>query len=569
MLGRQLVIIGLVSSATAFSQGLVVHTGPCKSSPSPLLLRHFGPRPRRDGTVSFMPTFAATTTTTTTKLYRCLRKARFLSTRVLLSSSSSKASPQEVSTDTSCATTANTSVPNGIGGLPQYGIGSIDLTQKWFDLVKGGDVVATTSIKDPDATVRYGIRTVNIENDGSSSSAVADTSSTSIACMEFVEEITDHANEGTQQQSTAAAHPRVQQINATLSRMQSSISSASSSSQYAVQYERVGEYAAQLQLVRTLRPPPSAGFAASGGDETTCHPPPYDATADSFVVGRFRLQLRPLVGAISTDDLSGLSTGWDIYHNVSPADSRGHYLLIPTLLERDANWRGQVLTRSDCIDLVVLTDSVHPAGSALISYNSVGAGASQNHIHCHLWPCPPIPLLGDGIDSKVGGWECYAVSKAEAVASAALCNEKQDNSEVAVSLLDYPVCCIKLSSTSTIHLGAALGTVIDAVQSMFDAPHNVGLLNRSDGGVDAYVFVRSRERSPRIVPGSRCGSSEMMGVFHTSSEDQLNELVSDEHQDSAGDEAKGAMETVLRDVSYEPRDEVWSQILKHLHTSMK
>lgn len=446
--------------------------------------------------------------------------------------------------------------------MPQYGIASIDLSQKWFDLVQGGKVVATTNVKDPHAVVRYGIRTVDMD---SSSTSPEDKDGTSIACMEFVEEISTDRKE-----QPSSSHPLVQQINATLSRMQSSISFSSSStqqpqpSQYAVQYKRVGNFAAQLQLVRTLRPPPSAGFAAARGGRTSCHPPPYDAQTDSFVVGPLRLQSRPLVATISTNELHDLMTGWDIYHNVSPADSRGHYLLIPTLSEPDTNWRGQVLTKDDCMDLSVLASNIHPAGSALICYNSVGAGASQNHIHCHLWPSPPIPLLED---DNIHGWDCYPASKAEAERSMTLYTGQQedddDEKKVQVSLLDYPCCCIKLSSASTNHLGTVLGTVVDTVQRMFDAPHNACLLNRPDGGVDAYVFVRSRERSPRIVPGSRSGASEMMGVFHTSSEEQLNELSSDEQWVSGDGKVEGAMETVLRHVSLS-YETVWCQITAQL-----
>ena len=39
-----------------------------------------------------------------------------------------------------------------------------------------------------------------------------------------------------------------------------------------------------------------------------------------------------------------------------------------------------------------------------------------------------------------------------------------DNNEVHVSLLDYPVCCIKLSSMSTKNLGEVLGEIMEIVQ---------------------------------------------------------------------------------------------------------
>ena len=479
----------------------------------------------------------------------CLSNASKVGARRLLQSSSSTSTSPSPPPTPGCNR-------NSIGGLPPYSIASVDLAQKWYELVRAGDVVATTTIPADDGaadgkvhTLRYGIgiRTVD-------TSRGADGEESSTACMEFVEEVTSDDD------APGSTHPLVEQINATLSRMQSIISSASSStrqqspSQYAVQYERRGNFAAQLQLVRTLRPPPSIGFAASGGDVVTCHPPTYDQEKDSFVVGPLRLQLRPLVATISAaaeDTNRDLSTSWEIYHNVSPADCRGHYLLIPALTDEETNWRGQVLIESDCKDLVVLASTIEPAGSVLICYNSVGAGASQNHIHAHMWPSPPIPLLPEEGSDEVRGWDCYAASRAAAAASFEV------ESCVEVAMLEYPCCCIKLSSLKTDQLGLALAKVVDVVQSQFDASHNVGLLNRPDGVVDVYVFVRSRERSPRIVPGSRAGASEAMGVFHTSKVDDIKELSSDQ---AYGESNEGPMETVLRDISIETRDDVWESV---------
>ena len=475
----------------------------------------------------------------------CLSNASKVGARRLLQSSSS------TSTSPSSPPTAVCN-QNSIGGLPPYSIASVDLAQKWYELVRAGDVVATTTIPADDGaadgkvhTLRYGIRTVDRGADGEESST---------ACMEFVEEITSDDD------ASKSTHPLVEQINATLSRMQSIISAGDgptrqqSPSQYAVQYERRGNFSAQLQLVRTLRPPPSAGFAASGGDVVTCHPPPYDPEMDSFVVGPLRLQLRPLVATISAAppaDTKELSTSWEIYHNVSPADCRGHYLLIPALAEEETSWRGQILIESDCKDLVVLASTIEPAGSVLICYNSVGAGASQNHIHTHMWPSPPIPLLPEEGSDEVHGWDCYAASRAAAASSFEV------ESCVEVAMLEYPCCCIKLSSLKTDQLGLVLAKVVDVVQSQFDAPHNVCLLNRPDGVVDVYVFVRSRERSPRIVPGSRAGASEAMGLFHTSRAADITELSSDQ---TYGESNEGSMETVLRDISIVNRSAVWESV---------
>ena len=277
---------------------------------------------------------------------------------------------------------------SSIGGLPQYGIGNINLTQRWFDLVQQGKVVATTNIQNPDAVVEYGIRIVEYSTTDQHDDG--DNTSKKIACMEFVQQIV--TEEGG---DDIPPHPVVQHINITLSNLQSSITSSSSSSSsssplqpHAVEYTRVGDYVAQLQFVRTLRPPPSSGFAASGAEKTTCHPPPYDRESDSFVQGPYRLELRPIVGSITRKEIKSfpgkdLTTDWDIYHNVSPADSRGHYLLLPTLSDPKHNWRGQILTSTDCQDIVTLTSTIQPIGSALVCYNSVGATMDGN-----VMPCP-------------------------------------------------------------------------------------------------------------------------------------------------------------------------------------
>ena len=294
------------------------------------------------------------------------------------------------------------------------------------------------------------------------------------------------------------------QINATLSRLQCPVSTSTeqlNSSRHAVALELVGNYAAQLQLVRTLRPHPSAGFgiAPEIGAKSTSRPPPYDDSKDSFVVGPLRLELRPLVALLSSQDLEigALKTRWGVYQNISPVDVRGHFLLVPDLLS-NTNCRGQTLTRNDCHDLVTVATNIRPAGSALLCYNSFGAGASQNHFHCHLWPTPPIPLL----ETCTGvSWDCYAVSKAKVKSAINLAS-----SNVTVAPLSYPVCCIKISENDEDDLVFVLASVVETIQSDLDAPHNVCLLNCPDG-VDAYIFVRSKETSPSIAKGSKLGIS--------------------------------------------------------------
>ena len=78
-----------------------------------------------------------------------------------------------------------------------------------------------------------------------------------------------------------------------------------------------GVFAAQLQLVRTLRPPPAADLASC---------PPYDAATDSFVVGPLRLQLREKLARVAC----GSGRHWDVFHNVSPCVETLHSLELST-----------------------------------------------------------------------------------------------------------------------------------------------------------------------------------------------------------------------------------------------
>ena len=285
----------------------------------------------------------------------------------------------------------DTQVSNVVG-QPEYSISSINLSRRWLQLVQDGKVSATVQIPYDDetdhndddsppvmASVRYGVRVM--------------TRNSITKCEEFViqqQHVDDEENSNRQ-------HDLVKQINTTLANLQEESQDEDEQSSSSTVKYRVDEYGfvAQLQLVRTLRPPPSPGFATS----TTSQPPKYDETTDSFVTGPLRLQLRPLVGTLSMKDgatnKNTINTPWDVYHNVSPADSRGHFLIIPSLSTnyKDNNWRGQLFTKEDCHDVVQLTSTIDPIGSIFVGYNSVGAGASQNHIHCHMWPCPPIPLL--------------------------------------------------------------------------------------------------------------------------------------------------------------------------------
>ena len=321
-----------------------------------------------------------------------------------------------------------------------------------------------------------------------------------------------------------------------------------------------GPFRAQLQLVRTLRPAPAFETAAG---PSSCRPPAYEP--GSLVAGDLRLQLRPRAakfgpaaastGEGATESATSLRASWDCYRatprpafdndgatrpsradNVSPCDARGHFLLLPTI-DDERNWRAQALARADAFDLAALSLSTN--ATMVVCFNSVGAGASQNHCHCHAWPslapyaCERAPPLASRrFDTKV-------FERDGAIATVSTPGAALD-----VAVLDYGVATVRLRSGDADLLGAGLAAVVGALAER-GSPHNVCGL-----GDAIYVFARSRERCPALP--TRLGCSEMMGVFHCASEEEL-EIAA----------APGTMADALAAVSA-PREDVWAAVLAAL-----
>jgi len=457
----------------------------------------------------------------------------------------------------------------------QYGMAGVDLYSKWIALVDQGHVTATTCINTSDGdslNVRYGVKLVNEEDNG-------------MHLVEFVELLNENSVPDSKMKE------RLLSINQTLVEMQSTLwlidGNTTSSGNggisnnngcLAIKCIYDDPYVAQLQLVRTLRPPRSkemSGTAVarsvSNSDAATasCQPPQYNP-CNSFLVGPLRLfgkgdfhgegEPRVRMSKLSTRPDEADNRMWDIYHNISPVDPRGHFLLIPNLELSKENWRDQSLITEDCHDITCLASTIEPAGSLVITFNSVGAGASQNHIHCHGWVCPPPPLLKEGKRNN------YAVEDAAVSSSLNL------QRGATVSLLDYPCTCIKLSVTidgvrgadkrwpsSTLNaFGGAVTKVVKTAQEM-EAPHNVAWTNSQDNvsgtaTLNSYVFFRSKAEIniPNTNVAFRLGASEMLGLFHcTGSKDQMESL-------------SGEMGNILSAVSKEPRDLIWNRVQTEL-----
>eukprot|EP00536_Pseudo-nitzschia_multiseries_P001703 jgi/Psemu1/250907/estExt_Genewise1Plus.C_220041 len=452
-------------------------------------------------------------------------------------------------------------------GQPSYQIAGLDLSSLWIDLVRQNKVSASMGLPSNETTskdsggdgtktmVEYGVRMVEKSEED------ADSIETTKKWV-FEDYVEQKGLDNGELESSP--DPVISNIITTLARTQKQTKNGSG-----VKFQKAGNFVAQLQLVRTLRPPPSEGFL----EATTSTPPPYNPEKDSFVTGPLRLELRPLVARL---ELSGCDDNSN--------DRRGHFLLLPSLMDKDRNWRGQQFTKDDCHDLVHLTSTIGPAGSVFLGYNSVGAGASQNHIHCHSWPYPTMDSKhnGDTGAAKVApDADCLDGDFEYAVANVGKIYDFYDifDGKVEVSYLNYPVFCIQMSSSveNLDLLGKAVATCLESIG---EAPHNIGFLNRisrieeealmQEGEqqrmVDVFLFVRSKETSS-FLPTSKLGVSEMMGVFHAQSEAELDTLATMNtvtNEINGEPEQKCVMEQALADVSFVDDEALWENIMTNL-----
>lgn len=111
-------------------------------------------------------------------------------------------------------------------------------------------------------------------------------------------------------------------------------------------------------------------------------PKPHDPLICSLCSGEFSLSKRePLVTVAAPTS----KRVWDFHWNIAPSDCEGHYLVVPTV-SIETNRRGQFIVPGDLddiLDFLFHSSSSDPNGthSGNFFYNSIGAGASQNHIH--------------------------------------------------------------------------------------------------------------------------------------------------------------------------------------------
>ncbi|GAB5358764.1 hypothetical protein AAMO2058_000486600 [Amorphochlora amoebiformis] len=271
--------------------------------------------------------------------------------------------------------------------------------------------------------------------------------------------------------------------------------------------KRAGEYPVRLAAIRRLRPPST--FQES-------EIPPHDSETCSLCGGPQRLQLREPLGKLMVPTTGRV---WDCHFNIAPQQTDGHGLLVPTL-DEEANRRKQALLFEDIVDLTTLafTQTILPRRSLCINFNAPGAGASQNHIHAHVWvqhesyPIDKYPLSKKRWDMKEGKVSAAIV---KGYPAASVCFLGRDPKDIAL----------------------AVSNVITTATTQFNLTYNFlisGLANRKGGGerrMGVYVFLRGSDayhESP-LGLGQRIGAGMMAGewivtrkeVFELLNEDKI------------------------------------------------
>lgn len=113
--------------------------------------------------------------------------------------------------------------------------------------------------------------------------------------------------------------------------------------------------------------------------ESFYNPPLHSLDYCSLCSGEFSLHRREPLEVI---ECPSTRRKWDFHWNIAPQDRQGHFLIVPTMTKTE-NCRAQDLLQTDVEDILdFLLHSIDSQG--VFYFNSIGAGASQNHIHCHF-----------------------------------------------------------------------------------------------------------------------------------------------------------------------------------------
>jgi hypothetical protein len=177
---------------------------------------------------------------------------------------------------------------------------------------------------------------------------------------------------------------------------------------------------------------------------------------------------------------------WDIFHNASPFEKRGHFLIIPDY-RMPENQREQRVLLNDLQDMLELDRN---SSNMLIFYNSPQAGASQNHIHFQgVYRNPEIP---------------YAVEMAEPIS-------RYIKDGVEIKDLDYyGARAIVFEGADKARLADVAFRLIERLQKA-NNPFNLDIL---DGKI--YLFPRNINFVvTEEFPGGALAAYELTGKFIT------------------------------------------------------
>eukprot|EP00466_Bigelowiella_natans_P018849 jgi/Bigna1/81235/fgenesh1_pg.78_\ len=335
----------------------------------------------------------------------------------------------------------------------------------------------------------------------------------------------------------------------------------------------VGPFLVRIAGIRRLRPPAVAKLSSL---------PPHDKSSCSLCGDGMplRLQLRERIGTLT---VPRTQRRWDLHFNISPQQATGHALLVPTL-SLEENRRGQALTREDCIDLVLLgfeagragrvgiegevggeeeagecegdkhighcdATDVAAAASLCVNYNAPGAGASQNHLHAHVWtqfgryPVDRAALLM----KNEWRWSREASRTSKTDEGPGRTRRRRDLTEgggVTARIVQYPAAAVCFMGEDPIEIGDAVYDVIVEAESRgltYNLLISGGGRDEAADVVGVYLFLRGRgEQNERpSVLGQRIGAGQMAGewiidrpdVFERATESSITEALAQTRPD--------------------------------------
>ena len=238
-----------------------------------------------------------------------------------------------------------------------------------------------------------------------------------------------------------------------------------------------------------------------------------------------------------------------------------------------------MLLPDDCRNVTYLALTADLPGLVVLSYNSTRAGASQNHIHCHTWVCPPPVVVGGGVSRRAlrgdngqcgfthqpcGGYEGVPPGLPMYVhpVVGVVGHNVRRHSNPPPSSPSRP----KGGGRGAVEdLGDGPGDASTAQRGMDNRSPPPGYCGSAQPGVrpaevspmpvNVHLFVRATKTARETGSAFRLGSSKMMGVFHSSLKEEMESL-------SSG----GVMAGMLSDMSWEPWETAWRDVCMALET---